>query len=526
MPTIPTAVQGQDGGDMRRRQAPPFAAAFAHRDPNANPSSKRIQNRHERADENPCQGRNETAAIGRRDDDGGVCGPSMKSCPGSLGGNCCPDGYDCGRDSCFAQTRGPSSCGTKLGWFPCAAVYGGGCCPDGYLCRRAADCAPPSGVAYTYGCPTGQYLCPASASYGCCPTGMGCAVNQCYSTEPTTVTTTVLVTATGAGVASVYTSTETSVSSPRPPTALPTVDAGDEADAQKVLKYFPLTVPKTAPTAQAGQAGQARQVDQGRLSAAAVAGIVAGSVSFVVVVALVVVLLLCRRRKQGKPKAQARERDPERERENKVVMTMTDKNEEMVTEPLTENGRNGRPDVDMMLPTQAADSESDIISRLPSPNEPPTTEAGTDRRPKGMSGALRWMTGSSRRRRQHGNVSSGSGSGSGSEAAAIEGARGATTPTPTAAELEGGRHVAELPGSPASTLHSPQEETRTPHWRRHRDHGILGTRLDAVDEEQRRPSTQTPHWRSHRDHGIPGTRLDAVDEEQRRPSTQRRQGGE
>lgn len=59
----------------------------------------------------------------RRDD--GVCGVSMALCPSSLGGDCCPDNYDCARESCYATTRGPSTCGTKVGWYACAAVYGG-----------------------------------------------------------------------------------------------------------------------------------------------------------------------------------------------------------------------------------------------------------------------------------------------------------------------------------------------------------------------------------------------------------------
>lgn len=58
-------------------------------------------------------------------DAGHVCGADMKLCPSSIGGNCCPENYECGRESCYATTRGPSTCGTKVGWYACAAVYGG-----------------------------------------------------------------------------------------------------------------------------------------------------------------------------------------------------------------------------------------------------------------------------------------------------------------------------------------------------------------------------------------------------------------
>lgn len=75
----------------------------------------------------------------------------------------------------------------------------GGCCPDGYLCETADNCVPPSGSAYTYDCPASQYLCPSSLSYGCCPNGMACGVNQCYSSDPVTVTSTMVITTTIGG---------------------------------------------------------------------------------------------------------------------------------------------------------------------------------------------------------------------------------------------------------------------------------------------------------------------------------------
>lgn len=147
---------------------------------------------------------------------------------------------------------------------------------------------PPSGSPYTFGCPARHYLCPSSASYGCCPDGMGCAVNQCYSTDPTTVTRTMVITSSAPGSAVVVrTTTATTVEAPAPPTAFPTVGAGD--GDQKVLKYFPSAIPKVTPAGGSGGGGGGGGISAGQLG-----GIVAGAVSFVVV-ALVAALLLFRR---------------------------------------------------------------------------------------------------------------------------------------------------------------------------------------------------------------------------------------
>lgn len=67
----------------------------------------------------------QAAFLEKRQEDGGVCGTSMKLCPSSKEGGCCPDNYDCGVSSCYATTKGPSTCGTKVGWYACAAVDGG-----------------------------------------------------------------------------------------------------------------------------------------------------------------------------------------------------------------------------------------------------------------------------------------------------------------------------------------------------------------------------------------------------------------
>lgn len=57
--------------------------------------------------------------------DDAVCGTSLKLCPSSLDGGCCPDDYECARESCFATTRAPSTCNGRASWYPCDIVYGG-----------------------------------------------------------------------------------------------------------------------------------------------------------------------------------------------------------------------------------------------------------------------------------------------------------------------------------------------------------------------------------------------------------------
>ncbi|KAK4088566.1 hypothetical protein Purlil1_7117 [Purpureocillium lilacinum] len=170
---------------------------------------------------------------------------------------------------------------------------------DGILARpsteRGANCVPPSGSAYTYACPTGHFLCPASASYGCCPNGMGCAVNQCYATAPTTKTDIMVITTKASGgKTSIYTTTKTIVGTPDVPTALPTVVAGQDGDSQKVLKYFPSVVAKTSPTGAASEDGG------GGISPAQLGGIVAGAVAFVIIVLVVGFLLFRRQRRKNK----------------------------------------------------------------------------------------------------------------------------------------------------------------------------------------------------------------------------------
>ncbi|POR32473.1 Uncharacterized protein TPAR_07306 [Tolypocladium paradoxum] len=421
------------------------------------------------------------AALARRDDN--VCGASMKLCPSSLGGDCCPDNYDCASESCYATTKGPSTCGTKVGWYACAAVYGGGCCPDGYLCQRAANCVPPSGSPYTHGCPSSHYLCPSSASYGCCPNGMGCAVNQCYSTDPTTVTKTMVITSTGRGVATVYTTTATTVGSPVPPTAFPTVGDGD--GDQKVLKYFPSAVPKVMPPRASGGGGG--------ISAAQLGGIVAGAVSLVII-ALVALCLLFRRLRA-------------RHRGGSSVKGSDSSSSKRISDMKARA---------QMTHVHAKDSDADTMSvdplmmssppppshPRPSPGASPQTGTGSpeaasaDQTPASFAGGFPYfdaLPGLARRFgekqsvvsrdshplyshvRQHSDASSAS-NGPDTDAARHPALM---------AELEAQPYVAELPSSPAG-MASPVDERRRPYpavHQRKRSDGRPATRLDVVDEE-------------------------------------------
>lgn len=270
----------------------------------------------------------EAAALGPRDD--GVCGISMKLCPSSLSGGCCPDNYDCAKESCYATTKGPSTCGTLVGWYGCEAVYGGGCCPDGYLCQTADACLPPSGSAYTYGCAASEYLCPSSLSYGCCPNGMGCAINQCYSTDPVTMTTTMVITTTEAGSRTTYRTTAVTISTPDEPTILPTADDGDDGQ-QFILKKYPSAIAKVSPTSSSSSDSSG---GSGGLSTGALAGIIAGSVAFLIIV-LVAAFIIIRHL-------------------NKVVAA--------VSTPRRSDASKSRPSIKEFKPT---DSEGDTLSINP-----------------------------------------------------------------------------------------------------------------------------------------------------------------
>ncbi|OLN86702.1 hypothetical protein CCHL11_03839 [Colletotrichum chlorophyti] len=215
-----------------------------------------------------------------------ACATGYSVCASSLNGGCCPSGYACATDSCYATTNGPQTCGSKVGYYSCDTVLGadtvilGGCCPEGYRCERGSNCVPASGVAYSQSCPANYYLCPATLSFGCCRNGLGCAVSACYSTEPSTyvVTTTMTTTDDATQVRTMIVTGTTVITPTRPttaPAALPPVDANDD---QLVFKYYPSTVPKEQPTTDDDGGGG------DGLTTGQIAGIVAGAVGLLVVV--------------------------------------------------------------------------------------------------------------------------------------------------------------------------------------------------------------------------------------------------
>ncbi|CAG9938606.1 unnamed protein product [Clonostachys rosea f. rosea IK726] len=269
----------------------------------------------------------------------GVCGTSSKLCPASLDGGCCPDDYDCARESCYATTRGESLLTFSL-------LLTGGCCPDGYLCQTAGNCVPPSGSPYTLGCPASQYLCPSSLSYGCCPNGMGCAVNQCYSTVPVTKTSEMVITTTQSGKTSTYTTRSLSVSTPVAPTRL----GNGDGDSDAVMKYFPSALAKATPSAEASSSDNSG--GGGGLTKAQLAGIVTGAVAFLVLV-IVIAFIVIRHL-------------------NKVVAAVAS-SKSGGSQPQMRQRKNAQFEVDSLMMPPTTKAASDIAS---STGQTPTSFAG------------------------------------------------------------------------------------------------------------------------------------------------------
>ena len=119
---------------------------------------------------------------------------------------------------------------------------------------------------------------------------MGCAVNQCYSTEASTITTQVTVTTTESGDVRTYTTRTTTVQEPDIPTELPVVDAGDDGE-QRVLKYFPSSVPKVVEMVPS-DGDEDGGGGGGGLSTGQLAGIITGSVSFLVIVIVAAIIII------------------------------------------------------------------------------------------------------------------------------------------------------------------------------------------------------------------------------------------
>ncbi|KAG8675765.1 hypothetical protein FPOAC1_001758 [Fusarium poae] len=96
-----------------------------------------------------------------------------------------------------------------------------------------------------------------------------------------------MITTTIQGERTTYRTTAIQVETPTVPTALPTVDAGDNND-QAVLKYFPSTIPKESPISSSDKDND----DKGGLSTGALAGIIAGSVAFLIIVLVTAFIII------------------------------------------------------------------------------------------------------------------------------------------------------------------------------------------------------------------------------------------
>jgi hypothetical protein len=426
----------------------------------------------------------QAAGLGRRAEE--QCATSMKLCPASLNGGCCPENYDCAKESCQATTKGPSTCGTKIGWHVCDPVYGGGCCPDGYLCETADGCVPPSGSPYTYGCPSSQYLCPSSLSYGCCPNGLACGVNQCYPSDPVTVTSTMMITTTIQGERTTYRTTAVEVETPTVPTALPTVDAGENND-QAVLKYFPSTIPKESPISSSDKDND----DKGGLSTGALAGIVAGSVAFLIIVLVAAFIIIRHLNKVvaavSTSKVSDRSHGSNTQRPTREFKTADSEVDELSTNPLIHPSlipprpRNPGPDSAATSPFGPASADQSSNEPTPGANgyHAISTSANTSRHPSfdAMGNRDDYFTGvaagdqqrisqisrfthSTRNRsstdshgtythvRNYSNASEGS-----------DGTPGVMAGSQPTAELEATPYIPELPSSPSSVAF-PRDERR------------------------------------------------------------------
>lgn len=118
---------------------------------------------------------------------------------------------------------------------------------------------------------------------------MACAVNQCYSTASAEiVTTTMIITTSANGEQTTYKTTAVSTKSADIPTALPSVDLGDNGD-QAILKYFPSAIAKVSPTSSASDDDD----DGGSgLSKGALGGIIAGALAFLIIVLVTAFIII------------------------------------------------------------------------------------------------------------------------------------------------------------------------------------------------------------------------------------------
>ncbi|KAI0124796.1 hypothetical protein BJ170DRAFT_476580 [Xylariales sp. AK1849] len=212
------------------------------------------------------------------------CQAGWSLCPASVGGDCCPNNYACEATYCYATTAGTTTACGMSGYYNCPLDSGpGACCPTGYICGDGGTCDPPAGTPYTETCIPDYYACPSSLGYGCCPSGMGCAMNGCYSTVPSTYTVTSPVTTTnsrGQTVTSI--ASATIITKPTPGTA--------SSEAGAVPKLIPSTVSKIS-------AIETSSSIEGGLDHAQLGGIIGGVVLVLITVVVATILIIRRLKK-------------------------------------------------------------------------------------------------------------------------------------------------------------------------------------------------------------------------------------
>lgn len=134
-----------------------------------------------------------------------TCTTGYQSCPGSLGGGCCPTDRACGSPTCpplssssseVAPAIRPTSVSSDQSTITSTPVL-------------STSSASSTSTAAVSGCPTGFYMCSAYYLGGCCRVDRNCDTYSCPSSESTSVITSnglTIVAPAGASSASEYTS--------------------------------------------------------------------------------------------------------------------------------------------------------------------------------------------------------------------------------------------------------------------------------------------------------------------------------
>lgn len=309
-----------------------------------------------------------------------TCLSGWSLCPASVGGDCCPNNYACAESYCYATTAGPKTACGKAGYFACGNdspgtwlsrpwidfkandVRLGLCCPTDYVCRKDGFCVPPAGATLT--CSSNAYLCASSLNGGCCPSGMGCNLNGCYSTVPSTYTITSGVATTnsaGSTITSVLTYTTT-----KTPSA--TIS---KTSADAVVGYKQSTVSKIAAIETSPSSGGLNQAQLG--------GVIGGVVAILIAIVVAAFLIIRRLRKNAKL---IEESKLGTSAANETIVSYKPGGTGVVTTTVTEVDMSNDIDPLMLEPRinrpahLRAPSDSSVEGRQPSPARSPGLSSG------------------------------------------------------------------------------------------------------------------------------------------------------